>query len=174
MASDGFDIPKAVEAITRWPPGEQETSVAKELLRHLSANVAAPVPLSPEIRYAIIMDSGLEPLLEILPKFLPLEWQSKTSCRLCNRFGDVVKFVREVLPAWLVIHSNLFINVGPEAISALVAISPGTRYLVATGWEPFIADFQRVAEYLPAPIHTIEIPFSRDNFIAALRGLSSA
>ncbi|PYV83622.1 MAG: hypothetical protein DMG93_07980 [Acidobacteria bacterium] len=31
MASDGFDIPKAVEAITRWPPGEQETSVAKEL-----------------------------------------------------------------------------------------------------------------------------------------------
>ncbi|PYV83621.1 MAG: hypothetical protein DMG93_07975 [Acidobacteria bacterium] len=86
----------------------------------------------------------------------------------------MVKFVREVLPAWLVIHSNLFINVGPEAISALVAISPGTRYLVATGWEPFIADFQRVAEYLPAPIHTIEIPFSRDNFIAALRGLSSA
>jgi hypothetical protein len=174
MASDGFDITNAVEAITRWPPDGRETNVAEELLRHLSENVASPVPLSAEMRFAIVVDSGLEPLLEFLPKMLPLEWQSKTTCRLCKRLSDVVKFVREMPPALLVIHSNLFIGAGPESISALAAVSPGTRYLVITGWEPFVADFKRIAEYLPSPLHIIEAPFSRDQFLATLRALISA
>jgi hypothetical protein len=174
MASDQFDITKAVGEITSWPPGEEQTTAAKELLRHLSQTLIAPAQISSEMGYAIVMDTGVEPLLEILLKWLPLEWQLKTTCRLCDRLSDVVKFMQEAPPALLVIHSNLFIPVGEEAISALVAVSPGTRYLVITGHQPFVAPFQQVAGCLPVSVHTIIAPFSRDQFTAALSGLSGA
>lgn len=174
MAGDGFDITKAVETITRWPPDDGEANVAEELLRHLSENVASPVPLLEDLQFAIVMDSGLEPLLEVLPKLLPLKWQLKTTCRLCSRLSDVVKFVRESPPALLVIHSNLFIMAGPESISAIAAVSPKTRYLVITGWEPFVPLFQRVAKQLLVPLHIMLAPFSPDQFVVALSRLISA
>jgi hypothetical protein len=174
MSSDIFDITKAVEAITQWPRDEWKTNVPEELLRYISANLAFPTGPPAEMRLAVVVDSGLEPLLEFLPKWLPLEWQPKTTCRLCKGISDVVTLLREESPTSLVIHSNLFIVAGPESISVLAAVSPGTRYLVITGWEPYIAAFQKVAECLPAPLHIIEAPFSCDQFVAALRRLNSA
>lgn len=128
----------------------------------------------PGAQCAIAVDSGLDCLLEFLPNLVLPNWKSKTTTRLCNRLSDVVKLLRESSPAVLVITSNLLVQTGAEGISALVAVSPGTRYLVMTGVEAFIADFQQVSECVHVPIHTVMMPFSGDEFRAALTGLSAA
>jgi hypothetical protein len=174
MASDPFDIEKAVEAITSLPFAEPQTKATKDLLQYLSENVAAPVPTLSGDQCAIAVDCGLDCLLEFLPKLVPPNWQSKTTTRLCNRLSDVVKLLRESSPAVLVITSNLFLDTGAEGISALVAVSPGTRYLVMNGVESFIADFQQVSECVLVRIHTIMMPFSGDEFRAALARLIAA
>jgi hypothetical protein len=164
-----MDIPKAIEAITSWPPSERQKNAAIELLQHLSENPHGPVSTSSEGQCAIVVDSAVECLLEIFHAWLPLESWTKTTLRLCEHLSDVVELLQESPASLLVIHSNLFVFPGAEAISALVAVSPGTRYLVMTSWPGFIDEFSSLSRRLHVPIDTLQPPFSREEFVVALR-----
>src|SRR5438477_12937461 len=73
--------------------------------------------------------------------------RSGSEIRACDHFSDVVALVQDRLPALLIIHSNLLIEISIEAICFLVAISPSTRYLVITGWSE-IDFFRTIADAL--------------------------
>ena len=171
MASSPYDIEKAVEAMTSLPFAESQEKAARDLLQYLSENLPPPPPVLPEAECLIVMDTGLDGLLEALPKMVPAELQLKVAGKSCRRLSDVVSLLSASRPAALVITANFFVGACPEVIAALVATNPDTRCLVLAGYEPFVRAFQRISDCLPSRVWVIEMPFSSVQLETALREL---
>jgi hypothetical protein len=166
MPGETFDVAKAVETITS-PPSPQACAAAKELYQYLSENPPVAAPVTSKLVCALVTDSG-DAVMEILATFVPQHLQSRTITRPYDRLSDAVNLFRESPPALLVIHSNLILtSSGIEEISALVAVSPGTRYLVVTGWTD-IDIFRKVSDDLRVRIDVMQMPCSRGDFAAAV------
>ncbi len=80
-----------------------------ELFRYLCENPRPSWPTSSKGQCAIAIDAGNECLADIFTHFLPAEWQQRMTVATYDRFTDVIRMVRDTLPALLVIHSNLIL-----------------------------------------------------------------
>lgn len=81
-----------------------------------------------------------------------------------------MSFLRTTPVALLIMDSNCLVFTGPHGISALVAVSPATSYLVLTGWPTEVRDeFLQVSKTLHVPIDVLGLPFEREELAAALR-----
>lgn len=150
-------------------PLERAKNAASELLQYLSENLSDPAPVSSDFQCLIVFDSGVEAVGEILQKLLPLDLQPKSAFHVCERLSDVVKLLRETRPTVLITHSNFFVFTTVQAISALVAVSPGTRHLVVTSWpQTAVDEFRNISRLLHVPIDVLSAPFSREELAAAL------
>jgi hypothetical protein len=76
-------------------------------------------------------------------------------------------------PVLLITHSNLFVGSGEDAISALVAVSPGTRYLVVTALPKFTKCFRGLSGVLGVPMDVLEAHFPREQFVTTVQKLCS-
>jgi hypothetical protein len=144
-----------------------------ELFRYLCETPQQAAPNSAKVQCAIAIDSGNECIGEILTSFFPSEWQQLITVAAYARFTDVIRMVRDMLPALLVIHSNLILmSVGEsfgESIAACVAVSPGTRYVLLTGWGPdTIEEVQKAYAPLGISMDALSMPFNRAELIASL------
>jgi hypothetical protein len=111
----------------------------------------------------------------IFNSFLPSEWKPHTTV-LANddlRFTDVIRVVRDTLPALLCIHTNL-IAYAWDAFAAYVAVSPATRYLILnSNWTlEDIEEFRRTYGPLQISVGILNLPFTREEFIASLQSAS--
>ena len=157
-----------VETILSSATDVDVRTAAGELFRYLCEKPRPAGPTSPKGQCAIAIDAGNECLVEIFSSFLPAEWQQRITIATYTGFTDVIRMVRDTLPALLVIHSNLILQ-SEEAIAASVAVSPGTRYLLLTAWarEP-IEQLHKACAPLRISMGTLSMPFSREQFLAAL------
>jgi hypothetical protein len=125
--------------------------------------------VSQKVQCAIAIDEGNECIAEIVSACLLAESQQHTTVATYGRFADVIRMVRDTLPALLVIHTNLLVQAVGEAIAACVAASPSTRYLLIIAWNQESID--RVLKGY-APLHisigVLNMPFDREQLIAAL------
>jgi hypothetical protein len=170
MTANTFGVAKAIEAVIFGNDLAKKEKAAKAFFQYLSENPAALTPVLPRILCAVVVDPGAGPVMEIANALLPPELRSGSEIRACDHFSDVVVFMQQTLPALLIIHSNLLIEISIEAIGLLVAISPATRYLVITGWSE-IDFFRTIAKALRIQIHVLQTPFQPDEFVAAVRAI---
>jgi hypothetical protein len=173
MAENTFDVAKAIAAVTSGVNFAQKEKAAKAIFQYLSENRSAVKPVLPRIACAVVVDPCAGPLLEMVSNSLPPDLRSGSEVRAYDHFSDVVALMQETLPALLILHSNLLIEITIEAICLLVAISPATRYLVITGWSE-IDFFRTIADVLRIHIGVLQTPFQRDEFLAAVRATAAS
>jgi hypothetical protein len=167
------DVEKTIETSMSWPPCDEQRAASKKLLQYISGNRPAPPQVPSEVQCAIVLDSGSDCLVPMFKAWLPPELQETAIARVCDHLSSVAKILRESAPALLITHSNLFVGSGEEAISALVAVSPGTRYLVVTAVLKFTENFRSLSDILGVPIDVLEAPFPREQFVTAVQKLCS-
>jgi hypothetical protein len=140
-----------------------------ELFRYLSDNPQMAERILPKGKCAVAIDADNECIADLVSHFLPPEWQQRITVATYDRFTDVIRVVQNTLPALLIIHSNLILLGAEGAISACVALSPGTRYLLLTAWSTEVIE-QLHKSYAPlrVSLNTLAMPFSRDQFIEAI------
>lgn len=142
----------------------------QELFRCLVQN-PCPRPTEPssaQVQCLIAVDGECFP--EIFNSLLPSEWKPHIAVANYDlRFTDVIRVVRDTLPALLFIHSNL-IQHGWDAFAAYVAVSPGTRYIIMnSNWGPeTIEEFRKTYAPLQISMGILNMPFTREELIASL------
>ena len=170
VTANTFDLAKAIEAVTSGDDRAKKEKATHVVFQFLAENPSAVTPVLPKIDCAVVIDFGAGPVMEIVSALLPPELQSGCEIRACDHFSDVVVLMQETIPALLIIHSNLLIDISIEAIGLLVAISPATRYLVITSWSE-IGFFRAIADSLHIQIGVLRTPFQPDECLAAVRAI---
>jgi hypothetical protein len=122
-----------------------------------------------KMKCVIAIDSGNECIQEIVYAMLPAEWHSDVTVATYAQLTDVIEMVRNVLPAVLVIHTNLLLLDPEVGIAGCAAVSPDTRYLVLTAWsEEQIDNLLRFYELPHISLGALRMPFDKAQLIAAL------
>ncbi len=153
---------------------DQVRLAGQELCRHLEQNPSPPsAPSSAHGRCVIAAEDKF--FEDLFNSFLPSEWKPHTTV-LANddvRFTDVIRVVRDTLPALLCIHSNL-VRCASEAFAAYVAVSPATRYLILNSNLTLedIEEFRRTYRPLQISVSILNLPFTPEEFAASLQSAS--
>ena len=126
---------------------------------------------NPKVRYALAFDSGF--VLEICRSMLPVEQRADAISLMCNRGEQVTPLLRQHNPALLITDTNVFLLGGFEALPEWAAVSPRTRYLVTTGWSKDYHLVYKAFQDVSASVLLLPVPFSREQFIAALEEAES-
>jgi len=147
------------------------------LFRHLCENPRPTVPGSGKVKLAVVVDSGNECIGEIVYSMLTDEWRANVTVASYKRLTDVIRMVRDALPAVLVLHANLLLTAPEGGLAGCVAVSPTTRYIIMTAWpEEGIKNLHKFYEPLHIMMQTLEMPFDRTQLIPILEsagGLST-
>ena len=112
--------------------------------------------------------------VEIFSSFVPSKWKPLvTVANYDLQFTDVIRVVQDTLPALLCIHSNL-VRCAWEVFAAFVAVSPATRYLILNSNLTLedIEEFRRTYGPLQISVGLLNLPFTREEFIANLQSAS--
>jgi len=132
------------------------------LFQHLSENPRPTVPGSGKVKLA-------ECVGEIVHSMLTDEWRAHVTVASYKGLTDVIRMVRDALPAVLILHANLLLTAPEGALAGCVAVSPQTRYLVMIAWpEEGIKNLHKFYEPLHLMMQTLEMPFNRTQLIAIL------
>lgn len=168
MSSGGFGdeeyVSSRVDLILSSPSQDYVQSATDELFRYLSDK--RPLPISLKAYCLVAIHGSDECLADIVGLIVPAELRQYVMVAICRNFTDVIRIVRHILPSVLVINSNLLILAVNKAISACVAVSPNTRYVLMTGWSPEnVAEFHKVYAPLQISMATLSMPFNREEFL---------
>ena len=169
-ASDDSHLTSKVERILSGAGSDEEMQTAvDELFQFLCENPRTAATGAPKVQCAVAIDSGNECIVEIVSDLLPAEWRPRTTVAAFDGIADVIRMVRDSKPTLLVIHTNLLIRPDVKGIAGCVAVSPGTRYLIMTGWsEESVAELRKSLAPLQVPIDVLYMPFDRQQLSAAL------
>jgi hypothetical protein len=120
---------------------------------------------------AIAIDSGNDCLVEAFRVIFATQVQPDSL--LVAAFDDligVVRMVRNTMPELLIIHSNLLLmGPGLEAIAGCAAVSPTTRYLIATGWDnAAISELSDTLAPFKISVDVLRMPLSPQDVAVAI------
>lgn len=146
----------------------------EELFRFLCEHPQSPAPVPTKVQCAVAIDSGNECLLEIFSYMLRAAGRKDTTVAVYEDMLAVMRMVRDDAPALLILHSNFLVIGHLQGMAGLVAVSPGTRYLIVTGWdEEVIESMRKRLAPLQVPISVLSMPFEVHQFAAALDSAES-
>jgi hypothetical protein len=121
------------------------------------------------MKCVIVIDSSNECLVDPIRAWLPEEWRPQVTVATYDHVPAIIAMVRDLLPDLLVIHSNFLLVEPRGVIEGCAAVSPGTRFLLMTGWAGDLIDLTS-KEYasLNIPVGILNMPFDKEELIAAL------
>ncbi len=148
---------------------EDVGTASDELYRYLSEHPQPTGSISTKTKCAIAIDTGNEAVAEIISEMLPAGWRQCITVGTYGRVRDVIRMVQGIHPAMLIVHGNFLALGVADVIVGCAAVSPGTKCVFMHAWHPELLEQVRTA-YVPlrVSIGSLTMPFSREEFVAAL------